>query len=181
MHVFTIPRPDPTGPAIVLSNRNATPGGVALACAVAREFGKNFRDGVFEPIPRGEHALTVLWPRQAPPLSELDRARCPGIALLTDDDDTTRLGPDGWRFAARTLRWGRGVLLHGTGGLPEHYRLAARMAQTCRKLVVVETGSALLDAWQGAALKGGVRPGLIVRLEPTDGVHPVHTPSGAVH
>lgn len=181
MHVFSIPRPDPNGPAVVLSSRNATPAGISLALAVAREFGEDFRRPLFDPIPHGAHALTFLMPRQAPPLSELDRARCPGIVLLTDDDDSTRLGPDGWRFTPRVMRWARGVLLHGTGGLPEHYRLAARMAQTCRKLVVVETGSALLDAWQEAALKGGVRPGLIVRLEPTNGVHPVPMPSGAVH
>lgn len=181
MHVFSIPRPDSNGPALVLTRRNTTPSGVSLACAVAREFGEDFRDGVFEPIPRGAHALTVLWPRQTPPLSELDRARCPGIALLADDDDSTRLGPDGWRYAQRVMRWASGVLLHGTGGLPEHYVFAAQMAQAVRRLVLVETASWRLDVWEEAARKGGVRPGRILRLQPTDGVHPILTPSGAVH
>lgn len=181
MHVFSIPRPDPNGPAFVLSSKNATPGGISLGLAVAREFGEGFRQPLLEPIPSGAHALTVLWPCQAPPLSELDRARCPGIALLTDDDDTTRLGPDGWRFAPRAMRWARGAILHGTGGLPEHYRYAAAMAQAVHRLVLIETASWRLDAWEQAVRKGGVRPGRIVRWEPSNGIHPVPMPSGTVH
>lgn len=169
------------GPAHVICARTASPANVARAIAMMEAIGEQFRIPLFRAVPRGEIALTVLGTGQAPPLSRLDRTGFPGLVVLTDDDDTTRLGPDGWRYAARILRWARGVMLHGTGGQPEHYQMAVEGAQRCGRLVLVETCSTQIDAWAALALRT-LAPGRILKIQPpAGGIHPVAVPRGQVH
>lgn len=164
------------GPAYVLCAKTTTPANIARAIALLGPIGEQFRAPLLRAIPRGELALTVLGTGQAPPLSRLDRTQRPAIIVLTDDDDTTRLGPDGWHYAARIMRWTRGAFLHGTGGQPEHYEMAVEWAQRCRCLLLVETSSRQLDAWQALARRY-LAAERILRLEPPEGgVHPVPTP-----
>lgn len=182
MHVRSPPPfpPSPatqSGPAIVLSARNASPEGVARAITLQQQSGEGFRIPLFRAVPTDEIAFTMLGTGQAPPLSRLDDTLRPAIIVLTDDDDSTRTGPDGWPHASRIMRWARNAMLHAAGGLPEHYDLAVSMAKVCRRLVLVEACTAQVNAWTVLALRT-MTPGRILRVQPLDGgIHPIAVPS----
>lgn len=164
------------GPAHVLCARTTNPANVARAIAMMETAREGFRADLLRSMSSGDVALTVLGTGQTPPLSKLNHTQLPAIVLLTDDDDATRLGPDGWPHAARILRWARGAMLHGTGGQPGHYKLAVLGALQHRRLVLVETSSAQLGAWATMAFRT-IAPGRILVLQPPDGgVHPVPVP-----
>ena len=148
--------------------------------ALLETVGEQFRTPLLRALQHDLIALTVLGTGQAPPLAKLDHTQRPAVVVLVDDDDATRVGPNGWRYAARVMRWARGAFLHGTGGTPQHYELAVLVAQQVRHLVLVETSSNQLDAWQALALRS-IPPKHIVRIEPPNGgVHPVPTPRSAM-
>lgn len=182
MHVRSPPPSAPqAGPAHVLSVETASPAAVARAIAVMEVIGEQFRIPLFRAVPRGEIAFTVLNPGQAPPLAKLERTGRPAIIVLTSDDDTTRLGPDGWPHAARILRWAKAAMLHGTGGRPEHYELAIEGAKVHRRVVLVETCTAHIEAWTTLARRT-MAPERILRMQPPDGgVHPVPMPRERFH
>ena len=161
-----------SGPAHVLSAKTTTPVGIARGIALLETIGEQFRIPLLRALQHDLIALAVLSTGQAPPLAKLDRTQRPAVVVLVDDDDATRLGPSGWHYAARVMRWARGALLHGTGGQPEHYDLAILAAQQVRHLVLVETSSSQLDAWRALALRS-IPPKHIVQIEPPNGgVHP---------
>lgn len=138
--------------------------------------GEHFRIPLLREVGAGEIAFTVLSPGQAPPLSKLDATRLPSIIVLVDDDDVTRFGPGGWPHAARVMRWTRATVLHAAGGLAEHYDLAVHMAKASRRLVIVECGTATVDAWTTVAMRSNPS-GRILRIQPLDGsTHPIATP-----
>ena len=169
------------GPAHVICKKTASPANVARAINLLEMLNEQFRAPLFRAVPLGQIALTVLGTGQAPPLSRLDKTGFPGVIVLTDDDDTTRLGPDGWRYGARILRWARGAMLHGSGGQPEHYQMAVEGAQRCGRLVLVETCSTQIDAWTALALRT-LAPGRILKIQPpAGGIHPVAVPRGQIH
>jgi hypothetical protein len=95
----------------------------------------------------------------------------PAIVLIGDDDGFDR-GPDGWTLAHRAVRWARSVLLHAAGAELFHYEGAIEAAQIVGRVLVIECGTATLDAW--AALVGAApcRPATLV-IWPREGVHPV--------
>jgi hypothetical protein len=66
--------------------------------------------------------------------------------------------------ARRLLAWSRWTMLHAAGGEAWHYALAAEATLAHRRVVLIECGSASLDAW--LALRDAVAPstpGLVVR------------------
>jgi len=113
-------------------------------------------------------------------LGRLDKTSRPAVLIVSDDDDHTRLGPDGWACAARVMRWGGAALIHGSGGQAEHYAMAVQGALTARRLVLVETSSWRVDAWAEAALRF-MPPHRVLQIRPRPGeVHPVLPMSGTV-
>jgi hypothetical protein len=91
--------------------------------------------------------------RPAATLRALDRTGKPALLLLGDDDETPT-GPAGWPGVATALRWARAVVLHATGGLPEHG-----------------------PEWLALARPSPARPMLLI-LPPSDDVHPRPTGRG---
>jgi hypothetical protein len=116
--------------------------------------------------------------RPAATLRALDRTGKPALLLLGDDDETPT-GPAGWPGAATALRWARVVVLHATGGKPEHYRLAVEMAARHQRVVMVETTPAHLAAWLALARPSPSRPALLIVPPPGD-VHPRPAARGTV-
>ncbi len=162
--------------AIVLTAATANPAELSRAISRLHTLGASFGVPLLRAVMADEIALAMLQPGQPPPLARLDAARRPAILVVGDDDDTTRLGPDGWPGVHRALRWSRAAMLHGTGGRPEHYEKALGGALLARRLVLVETSSALLDPWSEMAVRF-LPPCAIARVQPfAGGVHPIMAP-----
>lgn len=79
----------------------------------------------------------------------------PALLLIGDDDHASPDGPATWPIAERALRWARFVLLHGAGGLAEHYHYAVSLTEQYRRLVLVECASDNLQAWRAASERWG--------------------------
>lgn len=163
----------------VLSPSNTTPASIAAAIAILQAGGEGFRIPLLRAVLRREIALGVASPGRQAPLRELNRTGKPAILLILDDYDHP--GPPGWACAPAAMRWARRAMLHGTGGIAEHYELAVKAALVARRLILVETASAQLDAWSALALSA-LAPGRVLRIQPPPGgVHPVAPPRGTVH
>jgi hypothetical protein len=80
----------------------------------------------------------------------LSKKHGPTVIALGDDDYKST-GPSGWPQVVRLLRWATTMSLHGASGEPIHYAMAAAGAMICRRLLMVETGAAHLDAWLALA------------------------------
>ena len=120
-------------------------------------------------VPRGQNA----------PLSTLNKAGIPAIVVIGDDAaDGLNPGPSGWPCTGRLIRWATHGLINATGGRVEDYRSAVALAVHCKRLVLVETGSARAGEWLRLFVAAG-KP--TINLHPTDGLHPVPTPRDRVH
>ncbi|GIL02690.1 MAG: hypothetical protein BroJett030_25890 [Alphaproteobacteria bacterium] len=153
---------------------------VARIIAVLATAGFAYRVPLLQAAHAGRLALaeaTRAW-RPVAALRALDRARKPALLLLGDDDESPT-GPAGWPGAATALRWARAVVLHATGGLPEHYRLAVEMAAHHQRVVMVETTPEHGPAWLALARPSPARPALLIVPPPGD-VHPRPAARGTV-
>ena len=185
MHVRSPPdfRASPatqSGPALVLSAATTTPESIAHGIAALQTTGEAFRVSLLRGVRDDEIALAVLGTGQSPPVTEMERTGRPSLIVLTDDDDTTRLGPDGWPRATRALRWARSVMIHGSGGKPEHYELAVQGTKGGGRLLLIETSSAHVLPWLRAVTRF-LPPARVLVIAPPGGeVHPVPVPKEAV-
>jgi hypothetical protein len=98
-------------------------------------------------------------------------SRRPAIVLIGDDDGFDR-GPSGWRLTERALRWANSVLLHGAGAALVHYEMAIVAAEAGRRVLVIECGSATLDAWVTLVRAAAHQPATVVII-PRGGAHPL--------
>lgn len=115
-------------------------------------------------VPRGQHA----------PLSAIKKSNAPAIVVIGDDAaDGLDPGPSGWPCTGRLIRWANRGLINATGGTVEDYRGAVVLAIHCRRLLLVETGSARAMQWQRLFAAAG-KP--TINLHPTNGLHPVSPP-----
>lgn len=115
----------------------------------------------------------------AAPLKALDRARMPALVVIGDDcADGSDTGPGGWPGVGRLTRWAKRAVINGSGGTVEDYRAAVLLAVECRKLVLVECGSAHLMAWHRVFADAGVPT---VNIFPSDGAHPVLPARAGLH
>jgi len=115
-----------------------------------------------------------------PPLRALTRAGQPAVVVVGDDfADGTDTGPDGWGCAKRLTRWARRAIIHATGGTADDYRGAVLVALQCRRLVLVETGTARVLAWHHLFATAGVST--INLVPPNGGAHPVPRAPGDLH
>jgi hypothetical protein len=111
--------------------------------------------------------------------AEMKRLRRPVAVLVGDDPDIGQgaaLGPKGWAMARRLRYWARAVIVHGSGGEPDHYRAAVESAERYGRIALIETSSAKAPGW-GAFL---CCPRTLF-IVPRDGVHPVAPAMGRRH
>lgn len=117
----------------------------------------------------GKLRFAFIPPGARLPLRLLKAATDPRLfAVILADDGPNPIGPSAFPQARWLLRWAGGIILHATGGLPEHYALAAGATMLLHRLVLVETNSAREAEWcdlatslapNTPALRITVRPG----------------------
>ncbi len=165
-HYFQVDTPADLADAIILSDRLGAIGLAHLLRAVAQ----------------GRIALFPLLPDTgATQFEAFARATShrPAVALLGDDDGLNR-GPAGWSMAGRATAWARAALVHGAGAEPSHYEMAIQTAKPARRVLIIECGSATLDAWASLVSDAAHRPSALI-ICPHGGVHPVPGDRGALH
>jgi hypothetical protein len=97
----------------------------------------------------------------------LDPARRAPLVITLDDDGWNCVGPTGFQQAARLMKWAGYVMLHGTGGKPEHYVIAVQSALLYRRLLLVECRGDNLPAWIDLKKRIAPKtPGLILSTPP---------------
>lgn len=97
---------------------------------------------------RGESQTMILAAGARMPLAMLDPVRNPKpLIVILGDDYGPSEGPDAFPQARRLFRWARWMMLHGAGGEPWHYAMAAEAAVLMGRVLIVETSSAGLPAW----------------------------------
>ena len=95
----------------------------------------------------------------------------PTVVVLSGDPGwgEPTFGPGRWRCAKQVRSWGVSAIVHGAAGQPEHYATAVLTAQIMHRLVLIETTSALVNAWRAF-----LHPlPMICIVPPAGGVHPV--------
>lgn len=110
------------------------------------------------------------------PMRMLKKSARPVVAVIGDDDYAST-GPSGWISWQRLSYWAKGALIHATGADAPSYRMAIGMTLRYGRLLLIETSSAMADAWAVALNKRGIRP---VGLLPSNGPHPVLPPRGTM-
>lgn len=108
------------------------------------------------------------------PKRQLRRCDIPTIVLIGDDDYETT-GPDGWACSASLQRWGTKAIVHGAGATLTEYRAAVYACLAVKKLVLVETSSAHIQAW-ATHFAEAKPPVPIALILPRDGQHPKPVP-----
>lgn len=110
------------------------------------------------------------------PSETVERLTRPAVVLLAGDlgYGETSVGPGRWRCARKARGWAASAIVHGGAGERDHYIGAVAMAELMQRVLMVETTSALVDAW-GAFLAPLPRVG----FRPSKGVHPVRP--GVMH
>lgn len=100
----------------------------------------------------------------------------PTVVLLAGDPGygEASFGPSRWHCASNVKGWAASAIVHGGAGERDHYVGALAMAELMHRVVMIETTSALVDAW-GVFLAPLPRIG----FRPSAGVHPVRP--GVVH
>ena len=98
----------------------------------------------------------------------------PLVIVVGDDPPRTApapIGPEPWVMRRRLRHWmPRYALVHATGGLASQYREIVQASLLFDRLLVVETGTAVADAWRDVLLP--LCP--VTVMLPTDGgMHPI--------
>ena len=101
----------------------------------------------------------------------------PLVIVVGDDPPISAaaaVGPDPWIMRQRLRQWRpRYALVHATGGLASQYREIVQAALLFDRLLVVETGTAMADAWRDVLAP--LCP--VTLMLPNDGgVHPITEP-----
>jgi hypothetical protein len=131
----------------------------------------------------GRLRLAFITPGARLPLRLLKAATDPRpFAVILAGDGPELVGPEAFPQARQLLRWAGGIILHATGGLPEHYALAAGATVLHRRLVLVETCTAREAEWCNlAAIFAPSTPTLRITVRPSRSPHPSFTlPAGKV-
>ncbi len=153
---------------------------IARMIAQAELAGCGHLAGILLPTMRGE--LNTVAPMRGtvmPPLYRLEKQGRPIIAIL-GDDDYQPAGPSTWACAAKLRCWAAFAIVHGAGAERAHYDMAADLAKSARRLLLIETTSAAAQLW--AAFLSERTPALpFMGILPRDGAHPVRPTRGGLH
>jgi len=153
---------------------------IARAIGQAELAGAGFYVPLLRRVMQGE--VNACWPQRdtvQPPFYRLSKSGRP-LVVIVGDDDYKPAGPGTWACADKLRAWAAFAVLHGTGGKPEHYAMAAEMAMQVRRLLLIETTSAAAQDW--AAFLHERSPKLpFMGVLPPDGLHPVMPTRGSLH
>jgi hypothetical protein len=119
----------------------------ARLIGVAQQIGSPARVPLYRAVADGQVTLIEHGRDRHVTWAMLSKKHGPTVILLGDDDYKST-GPSGWPQAVCLLRWARTIILHGANGEPVHYAMAAAGAMIRRRLLMVETDAAHLEAWQ---------------------------------
>jgi hypothetical protein len=93
--------------------------------------------------------------------------------ILLGDDDLCSSGPAGWPQGRRLLRWCRRVMIHATGGEPQHYALAVEATESAGRVLLIETDMVHMPAWLALVQERQPPvPTLVLRPHPGEPAHP---------
>lgn len=161
--------------------RLTTQGQMAAAAVRLRQAGADHHAPLFQAAMRGELRFAFILPGGRFPKRLLRGDRLPLALVLADDADVSH-GPSRFPDARRLARWARAVLLHATGGRPEHYEAVVAATLLRGRVLVVETASGERENEWLALLKSAAP--LTPRLHlkpPPGGTHPAFAaPAGTV-
>jgi hypothetical protein len=106
----------------------------------------------------------------APFPKHLKRSAKPTVALIGDDPGAPEGmgGPNAWLCAHWLSKWARAVIVHASGGEPEHYAAACQAALRVGRVAMIETTSMHAKAWAER-----LRCSNTLMILPKDGLHPV--------
>jgi hypothetical protein len=113
--------------------------------------------------------LTIIFDHRAAWTPRAITSEIPRIVLILDDYGQSR-DPAEWRCGISAIAWARTAVIHGAGGLVEHYRTAVLSAAVTGRCLFVETDSACAPAW-AAAIEPRQIPCLVI-VPPSGGLHP---------
>ena len=122
----------------------------------------------------GKIAVVNVQPTVAAPMKTLRHMAIPTIVIVGDDprDDASQ-GPAGWLPFRRLLQWGSYAVLHAAAGEVAHYRAIAELTVLHRRLILIETTTADLDAWAQRLHHARPRPMPFMLIAPIGASHPV--------
>jgi hypothetical protein len=95
----------------------------------------------------------------------------PAVSLIGDDDGMER-GPAGWPIAGRAVAWSRSIMIHAAGAEISHYETAVCAAELCHRVLIIECGTATVDAWISLVRNAKHRP-VTLAILPREGIHPL--------
>jgi hypothetical protein len=147
---------------------------LADAIALLHRHGADWHVPLFRAARDGLIQLRLVQPGQRVPVRDTDPATCraPTVVLLNGDACDGRHRPADFPQAVRWLRWSRAIMLHGTGGKPEHYIAAVTAARIVNRVLIVDLPSIALPEWHALAQRVAPRAsGLIITPLP-GGAHP---------
>jgi hypothetical protein len=148
---------------------------LADAIALLHRHGADWHVPLFQAARDGLIHLRLVQPGERVPVRETDPATCrsPTVVLLSGDARDGRHTPQHFPQAVRWLRWARAIMLHSSGGRPEHYVAAVLAARTVGRVLIVDLPSAALPEWQALVARVAPRVSAMVISPPPGGVHPI--------
>lgn len=147
------------------------PAAISALIAASTAAGEGFRAPLLRAAAAGELAIAAAVAGTPIPARIL-KQRHPTVLLLTDDCPSAT-GPVAWPQARKLVRWAARIVLHGTGGQPEHYSLIAAAAVRVGQVLVVECQQRHLSAWQQVVLLERKSRSLLCIMPPPGGQHPI--------
>lgn len=153
---------------------------IARMIGQAELAGAGFYTPLLRRVMQGElNACAPMRHTAMPPLYRLGKKGRP-LVVIIGDDDYRPAGPDTWACADKLRAWASFAVVHGTGGRPEHYAMAAEMAMQVRRLLLIETTSAAAQDWAGFLReRTPILP--FMGVLPPVGAHPVVPARGDLH
>lgn len=160
-----------------MSAEFTSPDDISRLIAHTASLGLGHLAELLRPVMAGEINLTT--PTRETRMPPLHRLRKRPLCVLVGDDDYLPAGPATWACAAKLRAWAAFAIVHGAGARPEHYAMAAELTVMKRRLLLIETTSLAAQHWAGFLRE---RDGLMfMGVLPTDGLHPITPPKGALH
>ncbi|WP_158287545.1 hypothetical protein [Falsiroseomonas bella] len=121
-------------------------------------------------------AVCFVMPGGRVPLWVLDPVKHPKpLVLILSGDDVEAAQAAEFPQAKRLVQWAARIMVHGAAGAPEHYALAAHAAMSARRLLIIETSSALLPEWVAFCKRHAARTPTLAVAVPGGGQHPCET------
>lgn len=151
-----------------------TPEDIGRAARALQQRGDTWHGPLFRAAMVGELNFAMVTPGVRTPdrFLQMNTTEKPLMLILAGDSQESA-GPDEFLGLWRPMKWAKAILLHGAGGEERHYTEVVDAARLVRRVLVVETSSNHLPAWDAARRRlAACTPALIITTRPGI-VHPV--------